>query len=215
MKNLNIERFIYMLVIVSAIAWVILSKAHNLDLAKLSDFFRLVPKVVTIDLCLWWIFTKWGWRLKVFKNWLVPFPNLNGTWQGTIKTTWVDPVTKKRPGPILAILTIKQTFSKISCIMRTKEMVSHSYSESFRMEPDNQIKQITFSYNSRPKITIADRSKIHDGTIIFEIIGDPVKKLHGQYWSSRKTTGEIDMKFREKKILDDWPEDLGSHPMSE
>ena len=80
---------------------------------------------------------------------------------------------------------------------------------------DNQIKQITFSYNSRPKVTIADRSKIHDGTIIFEITGDPVKKLYGQYWSSRKTTGEIDMKFREKKILDDYPEDLGSHPMSE
>ena len=174
----------------------------------------MLPKVASIDILLASAFIKWGWRWNKFQGWLVPFPNINGTWQGYIQTTWKDPKTGERPGPIPTILTIKQTFTIVSCLMKTGEMISHSYAEGFRIESDQQIKQLAYSYTSRPIPSVIERSAPHEGTILFNIIGTPVSKLEGQYWTSRKTTGEISLVFREASLLDEIPEDLGKHPMS-
>lgn len=140
MRNLNLKSFIYLILGISGILWFSLAAFSGLDLSKMYDFFKILPKVASIDLILIGIFVKWGWRFKIFKGWLVPFPNLNGTWQGFIKTTWVDPKTGQSPSPIPVILTVKQSFSKISCVMRTAEMTSYSYSEDFKIERDNQIR---------------------------------------------------------------------------
>ena len=99
--------------------------------------------------------------------------------------------------------------------MRTSEMTSYSYSETFKLESDSQIKQLSYSYTSKPLITVTERSPLHEGSVVFDIIGDPVTKLKGQYWTGRKTTGEIIMTFREKKLLEEYPEDLGSHPVKD
>ena len=92
-------------------------------------------------------------------------------------------------------------------------MTSYSYSEAFKLEGDNQIKQLSYSYTSKPLTTVSHRSPTHEGSIVFDIIGDPVKKLKGQYWTARKTTGEIEMIFRRKKLLEEYPERLGDHPI--
>lgn len=92
-------------------------------------------------------------------------------------------------------------------------MVSYSFGEEFKIEGDNQIRQLCYSYTSKPLPSVNDRSPIHDGTIVFSIIGKPVKKLSGHYWTARKTTGEIDLTYRCKEILDEMPEDLTKHPM--
>ena len=89
-------------------------------------FLRILPFCVSIDLLFIAAFSTYLWRWNIFQSWLVPFPNLNGTWQGYIQTTWVDPFTNERPAPIPTILTIKQSFFKISCVMRTAEMTSRS-----------------------------------------------------------------------------------------
>jgi len=99
--------------------------------------------------------------------------------------------------------------------MRTSEMTSYSYAEEFKLESDNQIRQLSYSYTSKPKLTVADRSTAHNGTIVFEIIGTPVLKLKGHYWTARKSTGEVSLKFRCKNHLDEVPEDLDRHPMNE
>ncbi len=208
MKNLNLKSFIYVILIISGILWFAFASLNGLDLSKIVDFFKILPKVAGIDLILVTIFVKWAWKLKVFKGWLVPFPNLNGTWQGHIKSTWIDPSTGRTIPSIPTILTIKQSFTKISCVMRTKEMTSYSYSEDFKLEADNQIKQLCYSYTSKPVTTVTDRSPLHEGSIVFDIIGDPVKKLKGQYWTSRKTTGEISLEFREHKLLEEYPDDI-------
>ena len=46
-----------------------------------------------------------------------------------------------------------------------------------------------------------------------EIIGNPVEKLNGIYWTTRKTTGEVTLTFRCREKLDEYPSDLGEHPM--
>jgi len=214
MKNLNVKAFIYILLFFSAILWFAFAFFGGLRLYNLWAFLKLFPNVATLDLLVWSLFAKWGWRWKIFQGWLVPFPDLNGTWQGNIRSNWTDKETGKKPPAISAILSIKQTFGKISCVMRTAEMVSHSYIEGFTLDRDKQIRQLTFSYTSRPKPSVKERSTPHDGTIVFDLIGKPVSKLEGRYWTDRETTGEITLAYRGKELLEEIPDDFPPHPVS-
>ena len=178
------------------------------------EFIKIIPSVLTFVMILIALFVKWGWRLKYLQGWLVLIPDLNGTWEGIIQTNWKNPETNEKPGPIPVILTVKQSLTHISCVMRTAEMTSYSIAEDFKLDKDRQIKQLAYIYTSKARLAVADRSTPHDGAIIFDIIGKPVNKLRGQYWTARKSTGEITLTFREKKLLDEVPDDLGEHPVS-
>lgn len=214
MKNLNIKAFIYIILGFSAILWFIFAFWGGLNLSNLWAFIKLLPSVATVDLIALSLFIKWGWRWKIFRGWLVPFPDLNGTWQGYIRSNWTDKETGKKPPSIPAILSIRQTFGKISCVLRTAEMVSHSYVEGFTLDRDKQIRQLTYSYTSRPKVSVKERSTFHEGTIVFDLIDMPVSKLEGRYWTDRETTGEITLTYREKKELEEIPDDFPPHPVS-
>ena len=214
MKNLNIKLFVWMLLTISLILLVIIAYFKGVVEVNLWNLIKILPTVVTIDMILVALFVKWGWRCKWLRGWLIPFPDLNGTWQGTIQTNWSSPENGERPSLIPVILTIKQSFTRISCLMRTGEMVSYSISEDFQLDKDRQIKQLAYIYTSKPKLSVDHRSSPHDGAIIFDIIGNPVNRLKGQYWTTRKTTGEITLMFREKRLLDEIPVALGNHPLS-
>lgn len=177
------------------------------------DIFGMISKSVTVVALLGVLFVNYIWKWKLLRGWLVPFPDLNGTWQGTIQSTWVNPETSQGIGPIPAILTIKQSFIKMSCVMRTPEMVSYSYLADFWLDGNEQIRKLGYSYNSVPRITVRDRSKSHVGTVIFDIVGYEPAKLNGIYWSDRKSTGEIKLEFREKLLLEEFPDELGAHPL--
>jgi len=214
MKNLNIKAFIYILLIFSAILWFAFAFFSGLSLSNLWAFLKLIPTVATLDLLIWGLFAKWGWRWKIFQGWLVPFPDLSGTWQGNIRSNWTDKETGGRPPAIPTILSIDQTFGKISCVLRTAEMASHSNIEGFTLDRDKQVRQLTFSYTSKPKPSVKKRSAPHDGTIVFDLIGKPVAKLEGRYWTDRETTGEITLTYRGKEILEEIPDDFPHHPVS-
>jgi len=49
--------------------------------------------------------------------------------------------------------------------------------------------------------------------MLFNIIGNPVRKLEGEYWTQRQTNGTIGLTLRDKKLLDELPADLSAHPM--
>jgi len=214
MKNLNIKTFIYILLGFSAIIWFAFALIYSLDLTNFWNLIKLIPKVATLDLIIWMFFVRWGWRWKIFRGWLVPFPDLTGTWQGNIRTNWKDSITNKEPSQIPTILSIRQTFGNISCVLRTAEMTSHSNIEGFKIDPNKQIRQLVYSYTNTPKPSVKARSAPHDGTVVFDMIGTPVSKLEGRYWTDRETTGEISLFYREKKILDEIPEDFSPHPIS-
>lgn len=213
MKRINVYRFLYTILVISAVAWFVIAIIRKIDLSNFIDYIKILPDVVTFDLIIYFIFKYWLWKWKIFKGWLVPYPNLNGTWAGYIKSDYIDHKNQNKISPIPVILTIKQSFSEISCVMKTAEMVSQSYSEDFKIDSARQIKQLIYSYLSKPKILISNRSAIHYGTILFEILETPKLKLKGEYWTSRKTTGEIFLEYRDKKILEEIPEDLNKHPM--
>src|SRR5258708_6999820 len=119
MRNLNAKALSWSLFIVCAAcfaATALVSGKRVTDLwSAIVIGYKTVPLVVIIAT----LFVLYGWRWRGFYPWLVSFPNLNGTWKGFIQTTWINPETGKTPGPIPAILTIKQSFIRVSCVLRT------------------------------------------------------------------------------------------------
>jgi len=215
MRNITIKNSLYLLVGISALAWFVLAYIGQLDLSKVKDFFGLIPKVVTFDLILIGWFVKWGWKIKIFRGWLVPFPNLNGSWKGMIYSNWKDPKTGEKAKPIPVMLTVKQSFFHISCVMITEEMESFSYAEGFLIDPDRQLKQVAYSYTSKPRLSLSARSAPHEGTTVFKIIEKPKLKLQGRYWTERPTTGEIVLDHFTTECLEQLPDDFGEHPITE
>ncbi|MCP1401041.1 hypothetical protein [Achromobacter insolitus] len=215
MRNVTLKNSLYLLVGISAVAWFLLAHLNGLDLSKLIDFLGLVPKVVSIDLLVVAVFVKWGWKLRLFRGWLVPFPDLNGSWVGHIYSDWKNPETGEKPPPIPVMLTVKQSFFHISCMMRTSEMESSSYSEGFLIDPDRQKKNVAYSYSSKPRLSLNERSVPHDGTAVFNIIESPERKLVGRYWTERLTRGEMVLKYHAEELLEELPKDLGEHPVTE
>lgn len=217
MKNIKLNNLIWSLVAISALAWIILAWFSSLNLSNAKVFLKLIPNVVTIDSFIIFVFVKWLWKFRCFKGWLVPFPNLNGSWVGHIQSNWINTETGQAVPLIPVMLTINQSFLHISCIMHTKEMKSFSSIEGFNIDKDNQIKQISYIYTSKPRITVDNRSLPHDGAIIFDIIESPETKtkLKGRYWTDRKTNGEITLMFYNKKILEELPEHINFHPLQD
>jgi hypothetical protein len=215
MKNINIKYFLYLILGVSIITFFILIRIKNVENINLEAVIDLLPTVITVDVIFLGLFSKYLWKIKFLRDWLVPFPNLNGTWKGYINTTWEDPLTKQRPEPIPAILTIKQSFFNVSCVMRTAEMTSRSIVSDFVLDKENQVKRLFYSYDSNPIQTVKERSPQHCGTVVFDIDESSKITLKGEYWTGRKTTGDIELTFWKKEFLDKYPSELGIHPVSD
>lgn len=213
MRNLNLKPFLFILLVFSGVVWFISATVGGLDLKNFIDFMRPVPNVVTADLLLVGLFTRWMWRWRWLQRWLVPFPNLNGTWEGEIVSDWKD-AQGNTLSPIPAILTVRQSFGRISCVMRTGEMESRSYLEGFRIDKEAQLRQLCYAYTSRPKAALRERSTPHDGIAVLNLIGNPVGKLVGEYWTQRHTTGTMTLTLSTRSLLDEMPPGLAEHPLS-
>ena len=213
MKNINVKYFVYILLAMSACIWFGFAQSAGSDLSEGGVFFGLLQYVVTIDVAIFSVFMKWGWKWRLLKGWLVPFSNLSGTWIGEIRSDWKDPRTGNILPPVPTMLTVKQSFFSISCAMHTAEMRSTSYVADFHLDSENQVKQLVYSYTSTPRLSIRERSAPHDGTVVFDLIERPDRKLVGRYWTEQKTIGEIALRFHCKDLLEELPKELGTHPL--
>jgi hypothetical protein len=169
--------------------------------------YKAIPIVVGVATA----FVVHGWRWRIFHPWLVPFPDLSGTWRGTILSTGRGPNTA-HTRPIPAILTIKQSFVGLSCVMHTSEMSSRSFLADFWLDGDKQIRRFGYSYTSTPLPSVDYRSKPHEGTMAFVIIGDPVNELKGGYWTEQNTTGEVTLTFQQPGLVEKVPDNRRRHP---
>lgn len=206
MKNIKDEAIIWGQLLSFIAIWSAVLLITNTPLTINVEALKKLPDVVMIYAVLLFVFTKWIWRMRFLQGWLVPFPDLEGTWEGTLQTTWIDPKTKKSPAPIPLILVIRQSFDLISCVMYTKESSSHSTAASFMKEDDSGIKRLTYVYSNRPDASIRERSAVHDGAAILTIASKPKKKLEGEYWTNRKTTGSINLTFKSKELFEGFPD---------
>jgi hypothetical protein len=196
MKTINEEMGRWVQVILFAALWLLLLALgghHEISFAALKE----IPHVVVIYTILYLIFIKWGWRWRIFRGWLVALPDLQGTWEGTLKSTWVDPETSKTPEPIRATLVICQTFHEITCSLRTGESSSESSAALLSKRESGDGVRLSYVYTNRPMAQARPRSEMHDGAANLELITHDLKRrLEGQYWTGRKTTGDMNFIFK-------------------
>jgi hypothetical protein len=195
-KNLNKTLFVWLLLATSVCAWIALVWLRSIDASDVAALLRPLPTVVAVDCVLIGLFTKWAWRWRLFYPWLVPFPDLSGVWEGQLQSSYKDTATGDNTVPIPATLTIRQSFTSISCVMQTEEMRSTSALAEFDLDTEQQRRQLVYVYCSRPKLTVAERSAMHDGAVVFNILGKPPTQLSGRYWTTRGTVGEIKLERR-------------------
>jgi hypothetical protein len=196
MRNLNKSLFVWLLLATSICVWITLAWIRSIASSDVVGLLKLLPSVVAVDCVLIGLFVKWGWRWRLLYPWLVPFPNLNAVWKGEINSTYEGRTPAERIAGLAAMLTIHQTFTNVSCVMETAEMRSSSALAGFDLNPERQQKQLVYVYYSRPKLTVSERSPMHDGAVVFDIIGSPPTKLSGHYWTTRNTRGDIELTRR-------------------
>jgi hypothetical protein len=117
----------------------------------------------------------------------------------------VNPVTKKGIPSLRMMLVIRQNFSSISCTMFTKESESHSRAAQLAVEDNGSI-SLSYNYTNRSKVTIRDRSPIHDGAAHLKVVTVPNRVLEGEYWTGRCTTGQMKLRFASPELFETFSE---------
>jgi hypothetical protein len=169
----------------------------------LSTLLRLIPNAT-----LWWIdypsvfgffglficlFNNYLWKLNFIQKLLgVTTPNLNGTWEGEIKSLYNNFTT-----PLHVLLHIKQTGSKILISLENETSISYSIHASILHSGKSHNFELIYNYINEPKADSGSTLNIHYGTAWFQI-SDDCKSLEGDYFTGRgrQTYGRMILKLQ-------------------
>lgn len=166
------------------------------------DWLRFYSFAVTAAVVLVGAWERWIWRWKIVQRLKFVPRNLNGTWKGTLASQWIDPETGKAPPSKPAYLVIRQTASTVSATMFTDEMRSRS--SLGLVSGTDGAASLDYMYLSRPDSSVEHRSRMHHGSTSLDVIGDPVTRLRGRYWTTRDSKGELDFKKHVQRHVDDY-----------
>lgn len=192
MVKYNLSRYISVIVVLTVS--IFLGTAFfrdNLSFSNINTIWDDIATTISIVTFICTLFVTHTWKWKVFQGWLVPFPCLSGMWRGEIKSTYNSEMNS-----IPVNVTIRHSFFNIQIKIKTGESSSISICGSFDIDEERGLKQLIYSYQNNPKATIREKSEIHYGTTRLEI-SDNAKTLEGEYWTTRKTTGDVKI---EKKL---------------
>lgn len=207
MKNIKNDYEKWLFIIPFAISWLAIIQFSDIANVVSFETLKKIPDAVAVASIFYFLFSRYMWRWPAFKGWLVPYPNLQGTWIGFLHSTWENPETKKRVEPIPIQVCIKQDFESLHISMFTKESESFSQAAKFITENDGSI-GLKYTYTNKPKATVRERSEIHEGAASLKVVVTPKLSLSGDYWTGRKTTGEIEVTKKLDKPSDCYREDL-------
>ena len=164
--------------------------------AELASF----STVVTGTFMACWLFDRYVWpcRVKkwcVFHGWLVSCPDIRGTWEVDLQSSWVDPATEKAVPPIKCYYGIRQSNSTLHMHLMTRESESWVTVHRFVSSDKTSGYRLTAVYTNQPNPFLRGaRSEIHHGTIVLEFHGADSARpesFEGEYWTDRGTKGTM------------------------
>ena len=133
----------------------------------------------------------WRWIPAIER---VTFPDLSGTWEGRITTTWTGANGESVPDPIPVTVWITQSLLSIAVRLQTGEAVSHSTWCNLEVDRGAGVYRLVYSYDNRPAATARARSPRHDGFARLEMhIDTDRERLVGQYFTDRRTSGDMEL----------------------
>lgn len=153
------------------------------------NLFRWISGVTSVVVLIWTVYDKWLWRMWVFKYmaWFLRIPILHGTWKGKLK---YERDGNGNSGKVDIYVAINQTFTSISVRSFFKKP-SASKSITAKIEEELDRKKLIYMYKSEAPYGRRDANRPHDGATVFDIVGNPVKKLLGSYFTDRKGAGTV------------------------
>jgi hypothetical protein len=134
------------------------------------------------------------WRgIPKLNHWI--FPDLNGVWEGTLQSTWIDPEINQPKGPIGATVTIRQTLFSTNIKLQTGESKSSSTRVLAEADRDADVYRFWYSYDNRANAQVAHRSPRHEGVAWLEVcLDEDPDRLTGQYFTDRRTNGDLQLR---------------------
>ncbi len=188
-----------MLAAIGVVVWAatLYSEGTPLHLALLKPF----SIVVTVMALSWSAFDRWIWRWQLLSGWFVSRPDLHGTWKGKLVSNWEDSNTGERVQQVQIYLVVRQTYSKVTIRLFTSESSSESSSAQLNYD-GGSVYTVAATYTNTPRILNRNRSPIHHGAVVLQVVGDPPVALTGEYWTDRKTKGEITLGARSGSLAD-------------
>ena len=178
----NYRQFSFLLFILFALSIAlvyILSKIVSIYEVQV-PFFISLPSILGIYSVMFYLFDNYLWKLSIFKKIkIINSENLNGQWQGYIKSSY-DSMQSK----IVAELKIRQTATKIKIYGKFNNSKSVSINENFAFsEIDNSVALFYF-YKNEPSYDAVETMAMHEGSV--KLILDREKNiLTGSYYSGR------------------------------
>jgi hypothetical protein len=138
------------------------------------------------------------WRLPLIDR-FVKRPNLRGTWEAELKSSYEKPGTDE---PIRCFIAIKQSYSTLQFRLMTPESESWLIAESITASPKGGDYQVVGVYINQPNVHVRNRSEIHRGTLWLDTHGPKERPtaLSGEYWTDRGTKGTLSLNRRVTKI---------------
>lgn len=185
---MNDKQIIKSAIVIYSILIFLLSLVTGASIDK--NLFRWISGVTSLVVILWTVYEKWVWRMWIFKYvaQFLHIPILFGTWKGKLKYKSDE---NGKSGEVDVYVAINQTLSSISVrSFFRKPSASKSITAKIeKEEPDR--KKLVYIYRSEAPYGKRDTNRPHDGASVFDVVGNPVKKLLGSYFTERKGTGTI------------------------
>jgi len=145
---------------------------------SLYAMFGYISEAIGVTVILTTIYERFLWRY----NPLNKTPVLKRKYKGKLRSTY-DGTTRD------VKVEIKQTLLTIKIVLSTEESKSNSVTASITNIYCE--KQLTYCYINTPNAFVRNRSNIHYGTVMMCV--DDINNLYGQYYTDRKTTGDIEL----------------------
>lgn len=162
-------------------------------------FFSAAVFIAVGVLAVW---DHWLWHLGWIQRLRGAPRDLRGTWKGTLESFWTDPATGSPPPAKTVYLVIQQSASTLAVVMLTNE--SKSKSSLATISDDGVSASLDYMYLNRPKSRFEHRSRMHHGSTSLDIVGRPVVRLRGNYWTSRDSRGELELLQRVSTLAEDF-----------
>lgn len=191
-------RLIHIVIATAALVWagMLLAEGTPLHWEFLRPYELVAASVVfAVNVYDWWLWRKWP------IVYISPVPLIRGTWQGELRSSWVDPQTGQAVPPVKVYLAVRQTAGSLNIRLFTPSSASASTTAS--VSNDAGVGLLTTTYRNIPDLLQRATSPIHNGTMLLEVPERFPKRLKGSYWTDRSSQGEIAFDRRSPKVAAD------------
>jgi hypothetical protein len=196
---LNVNTRIKIAIGIAAIVWLVIALlAHQTTSTTALRTTSIAASVVTI---IFLLYDRYLWRWPIVRA-FTGKPLIAGTWRGVLKSDYVPPGKSKPVPPIATAIRIEQTDSSIYATLFTGESQSISEMGRLMKETDGRWR-ITWQYINSPRPPMRHRSSVHQGVCDVYLAGLHGETLAGQYFTNRKTGGEVHLREWSKQKYSD------------